>query len=101
MKGNIQHFSIPNAFHLVSIIDFVKEFGSYKFDTPTLEQQQLQVIAMTPIEAAGTLYKIKQINNYLMSSFQVKRKETIKFPYTIIFFIVKKQQFLTELHYSY
>jgi hypothetical protein len=51
---------------------------------------------MTSIEAAGTLYKIKQINDYLISSFQVTRKETIKFPYTIIFFIVK----LTSISYT-
>jgi hypothetical protein len=51
---------------------------------------------MTSIEAAGTLYKIKQINDYLISSFQVTRKETIKFPYTIIFSIVK----ITSISYT-
>jgi hypothetical protein len=96
VKGNIQHFSISNASHLVSIIYFGKIFYSYKLDTPTLQQQQPQVIAMTSIEATGTLYKIKQINDYLISSFQVTRKETIKFPYTIIFFIVK----LTSISYT-
>jgi hypothetical protein len=89
VKGIIQHFSISSPSYLVSIIDFVKIFRSYKFDTPTLEQQQPQVIAITPIEAVGTLYKIKKINDYLMSSFQVKRNETIKFPYKFIFFIMK------------
>jgi hypothetical protein len=39
---------------------------------------------MTPIEAAGTLYKIKQINDYLMSSFQVVKKSKVSLHYYII-----------------
>jgi hypothetical protein len=97
MKGNIQHFSIPNAFHLVSIIDFVKEFGSYKFDTPTLEQQQLQVIAMTPIEAGNPIQN--QANKQFL--FSGKKKRNYKVSLHNYIFHSEKQQFLTELHYSY
>jgi hypothetical protein len=66
-----------------------KILHSYKFDAPTLEQHQPQVIPMTPIEAAGQLYKINQINDFLVSSFQVQRKKT-KFSYKIILFLVKQ-----------
>jgi hypothetical protein len=45
---------------------------SYKWDTPGLQQQQPKLLQLTPIQAAGELYKIKQINDMLMSSFQVK-----------------------------
>jgi hypothetical protein len=94
VKGNIQYRSISNTSHLVCIIYFKNIFRSYKFDIPTLEQQRPQVIAMTPIEATRMLYKIKQINNYLMSSFQVVKK--LKFHYKIILLIVK----ITSISYT-
>jgi hypothetical protein len=47
---------------------------SYKWDTPKLQQQQPKLLQLTPIQAADELYKIKQINVMLMSSFQVNKK---------------------------
>jgi hypothetical protein len=47
---------------------------NYKWDTPKLQQQQPKLLQLTPIQAADELYKIKQINVMLMSSFQVNKK---------------------------
>jgi hypothetical protein len=48
---------------------------AFKGDIPKLQQQQPKVVQLTPIEAAGQLYKIDQISQMPMSSFQVTRKQ--------------------------
>jgi hypothetical protein len=56
---------------------------SYKSDTPMLQQQQPKLLQLTPIQAAGELYKINKINDMLMSYFQVKKST-----YTLLSFAI-------------
>jgi hypothetical protein len=48
-----------------------------------LQQQQPKLLQLTPIQAAGELYKINKINDMLMSSFQVKKST-----YTLLSFAI-------------
>jgi hypothetical protein len=77
MRDTIQKPSNKNYVHLQTILTKMIITHSYKWDTPKLQQQQPKLLQLTPIQAAGDLYKIKQINDILMSSFQVQKMHHI------------------------
>jgi hypothetical protein len=69
MSGTNQKISNTNYVHLQNILTKMVIAHNYKWDTPKLQQQQPKLPQLTPIQAAGEPYKIKLINDMLMSSF--------------------------------
>jgi hypothetical protein len=68
---------------------------NYKPDTPRLQQQQPKLLQLTPIQVVGELYKINQINDMLMSSFQVKKIKLQLIPCSVFLFDNSINIFLT------
>jgi hypothetical protein len=49
------------------------KFYSYKGEAPTLQQHVPKLIQLSPIEAAGKIYKVNQISGLQSCSFQVTK----------------------------
>uniref|UniRef100_A0A0E0LNB8 Replication protein A OB domain-containing protein n=1 Tax=Oryza punctata TaxID=4537 RepID=A0A0E0LNB8_ORYPU len=65
------------------ITEIYEYHKSYQWEIPTLQQQMPQVQHLTPLQAAGKLYKLEEISALPVSSFELRHSKMYKLPLTI------------------